>query len=211
MLISKIPLEIDSIANLLDNYIYYRVEDDRYFIREATLDEVNAWYENLRPTEPQIPERDLSQTSILPLDSIEFEMSIAFGAKCSNVATMRKFGFPDGTIPNGFGIPFYFYDEFMKFNNFYEAAETMIADPDFINDLETRIDMLKDFRDDIKDADMPHWMWDELQVMHDNFPEGTSVRCRSSTNNEDLPGFSGAGLYTSKTQHPMGRAYLQIR
>ena len=38
--------------------------------------------------------------------------------------------------------------------------------------------------------------------MHTSFPEGTSLRYRSSTNNEDLPGFSGAGLYDSKTQHP---------
>ncbi|MFK7775831.1 MAG: PEP/pyruvate-binding domain-containing protein [Saprospiraceae bacterium] len=197
----KDPLLIDSIVNLLDNYIYYRVEQDKYFIREATLDEVNAWYENIRPTEEQIPPRDLSQTSILPLDSIEFDMADAFGAKCSNVATMRTFGLPDGTIPDGFGIPFYFYDEFMKFNGFYDQVELMIADDDFVNDLQTRIDMLKDFRKDIKDADMPQWMLDELQAMHDAFPVGTAVRCRSSTNNEDLPGFSGAGLYTSKTQH----------
>lgn len=198
----KDPLSIDSIANLVGNYIYYKADDQGYEIREATLDEVNAWYENIRPTEEQTPVRDLSFTEILPLDSIGFEMSTAFGAKCSNVATMRKFGFPEGTIPNGFGVPFYYYDEFMKFNNFYDAAEAMINDPDFINDLDTRIDMLKDFRKDIKDAPMPQWMLDELQAMHDWFPEGTSVRCRSSTNNEDLPGFSGAGLYTSKTQHP---------
>jgi len=38
--------------------------------------------------------------------------------------------------------------------------------------------------------------------MQNLFPTGTSIRCRSSTNNEDLPGFNGAGLYTSKTQHP---------
>ena len=57
------------------------------------------------------------------------------------------------------------------------------------------------FRDDIKDAPMPQWMMDQLQAMHDDFPVGTKVRCRSSTNNEDLPGFSGVGLYTSKTQH----------
>jgi len=196
------PLMIDSIANLLNSYIYYKVEQDRYHIREATLDEVNDWYEGLRPTEDQIPVRDLSQTSILPLDEIEFEMSASFGAKCANVATMRTFGFPEGTIPNGFGIPFYFYDEFMQFNNFYERVEEMLADPDFVNDLETRIDMLDDLRDDIRDADMPEWMLTELQTMHDAFPEGTSVRVRSSTNNEDLPGFSGAGLYTSKTQHP---------
>ena len=198
----KDPLLIDSIANLLNNYIYYKVEQEKYIIREATLDEVNAWYENIRPTEEQIPDRDLTQTNILPLDSIGFDMANAFGAKCSNVATMRNFGFPDGTIPNGFGIPFYFYDEFMKYNGFYDQAEQMIANPDFVSDLQTRIDMLKDFRKDIKDADMPQWMLDELQALHDSFPVGTSVRCRSSTNNEDLPGFSGAGLYTSKTQHP---------
>ena len=198
----KEPLAIDSINNLLGKYIYYRVDSDNYVIREASLDEVNAWYEKLRPTEEQIPERDLSKTNILPLDEIEFDMATSFGAKCSNVATMRKFGFPEGTIPNGFGVPFYFYDEFMKFNGFYEEVEEMIADPTFISDLEFRIDKLKDFRSEIKDADMPQWMLDELQTMHDSFPEGLSIRCRSSTNNEDLPGFSGAGLYTSKTQHP---------
>ena len=197
----KEPLMIDSIANLLGKYIYYKVDDEKYEIREATLEEVNDWYENIRPTEEQIPDRDLSQTLILPLDEIEFEMSTAFGAKCSNVATMRKFGFPEGTIPNGFGVPFYYYDEFMKFNGFYQQAEDMITDPTFISDLQTRIDMLDDFRKEIRAAAMPQWMLDSLNVMHESFPEGTAVRCRSSTNNEDLPGFSGAGLYTSKTQH----------
>ncbi|MDO7612996.1 MAG: T9SS type A sorting domain-containing protein [Crocinitomicaceae bacterium] len=195
------PLSIDSIANLLGSYIYYKVENETFQIREATLDEVNAWYEDLRPTEPQIPIRDLSITEIKPLDSIEFEMSAAFGAKCSNVATMRSFGFPESTIPDGFGIPFYYYDEFMIFNNFYEEAQVMIDNPTFQNDINFRIERLKDFRRDIKDAPMPQWIMDDLQAMHDDFPEGTAVRCRSSTNNEDLPGFSGAGLYTSKTQH----------
>ena len=195
------PLTNDAIANLLGSYIYYKVENEQYEIREATLTEVNDWYEELRPTEPQTPIRDLSITEIMPLDDIAFEMSTAFGAKCANVATMRSFGLPAGTIPDGFGIPFYYYDEFMQFNNFYEEAQIMIDNPTFQTDLNFRIDRLKDFRRDIKDAPMPQWMLDNLQVMHDDFPEGTAVRCRSSTNNEDLPGFSGAGLYTSKTQH----------
>ena len=195
------PLSIDSIADLLGGYVYYKVENEHYEIREATLTEVNEWYEALRPTEPQFPIRDLSITDITPLDDIEFEMSTAFGAKCSNVATMRTFGFPEGTIPDGFGIPFYYYDQFMIYNNFYQEAQVMIANPVFQNDINFRIERLKDFRDDIKDAPMPQWMLDELQAMHDAFPAGTAVRCRSSTNNEDLPGFSGAGLYASKTQH----------
>lgn len=197
----KDPLDKPEIAELIGKYVYYKAGEEGYEIREATLEEVNEWYEKIRPTVPQIPVRDLSQTSILALDDIEFSMSSAFGAKCSNVATMRNFGFPEGTIPDGFGVPFYFYDEFMKHNGFYADAQEMINDPAFISDLETRIDKLKDFRKKIKDADMPQWMLDELQAMHDSFPVGTVVRCRSSTNNEDLPGFSGAGLYTSKTQH----------
>ncbi len=197
----KDPLEKPAIAELLNGYVYYKVEEDGYEMREATLEEVNAWYEDLRPTEPQIPERDLSFTNILPLNDINFDMSSAFGAKCSNVATMRDFGLVEGTIPDGFGIPFYYYDEFMKFNDFYQRVEEMLADPVFQTDLEVRIETLKDFRKDIRSSTMPQWMLDDLQVMHDAFPEGTRVRCRSSTNNEDLPGFSGAGLYTSKTQH----------
>lgn len=195
------PLSNSDIASLLNGYIYYKVENDRYEIREASLDEVNAWYEDLRPTEPQTPVRDLSITEIIPLDDINFYMSDSFGAKCSNLATMRSFGFPDGTIPDGFGIPFYYYDEFMKFNNFYEEAQVMINNPTFQNDINFRTQRLKDFRRNIRNAPMPQWMMDDLQNMHDAFPEGTNVRCRSSTNNEDLPGFSGAGLYTSKTQY----------
>jgi len=196
------PLLVDSIADLLDNYIYYKVEQGEYFIREATLDEVNNWYEEIRPDGSQIPELNLSYTSILPLDEISFGMSDGFGAKCANIATMRTFGFPSGTIPNGFGVPFYFYQEFMKYNGFFDDIEAMINNANFQSDLDTRIAMLKSLRNNIKAADMPQWMLDELQAMHESFPAGTSIRCRSSTNNEDLPGFSGAGLYTSKTQHP---------
>ena len=196
------PLSNNSIASLLNGYIYYKVENEQYEIREATLEEVNDWYEDLRPTEPQFPIRDLSITDIMPLNNINFQMSSSFGAKCSNLATMRTFGFVDGTIPDGFGIPFYYYDEFMQFNNFYEEAQVMIDNPIFQTDINFRIERLRAFRSDIKDAQMPEWMMNDLQSMHDEFAEGTPVRCRSSTNNEDLPGFSGAGLYTSKTQYP---------
>jgi pyruvate phosphate dikinase-like enzyme/flagellar hook capping protein FlgD len=195
-------LEIDSISALIGKYVYYRVDAEGYFIREATLAEVEAHYDDLRPDLPQIPTRDLSKTLITPLDQISFGEWTGFGVKCANVATMRTFGFPDGTIPDGFGVPFYFYDEFMKFNGFYDSVQVMLADPDFQTEYNVQDDVLSQFRRTIKDADMPQWMLDQLAVMHASFPEGSSVRCRSSTNNEDLPGFSGAGLYDSKTQHP---------
>jgi len=196
------PLDIDSIANLLGQYIYYRVEQNKYTIRKATLDEVNEWYNQIRPKEEQDPPLNLNVTEIMPLDDITFDLSNAFGAKCANVATMRTFGFPEGTIPNGYGVPFYYYQEFMKYNGFFDQANAMFDHDQFQYDRTIRKNMLKEFRRNIKDADMPPWMLDELAKIQALFPAGTSIRCRSSTNNEDLQAFNGAGLYNSKTQHP---------
>lgn len=190
------------IASLIGKDVYYQVEADGYKIREATQIEINTYFEALRPKEPQIPERNLATKEIIPLDDIGFESSDSFGVKTSNLATMRTFGFPDGTIPDGFGIPFYFYDEFMKHNDFYSHVEALLATPEFQTNIDLQETMLVEFRKTIRSAEMPDWMLGALSDLQNTFPEGISIRCRSSTNNEDLPGFSGAGLYTSKTQHP---------
>lgn len=196
------PLTIDTIADLLDHYIYFNVEQSDYIIREATLEEVNAWYEKSRPAVVQNPPLNLDYTDILPLDNITFDMHDGFGAKVANVSAMRRFGFPDGTVPDGFGIPFHYYREFMEYNNFFDEIAIIMQQPDFIADRDIRDVKLEEFREKIENASMPAWIMNDLANMHKSFPVGTSVRCRSSTNNEDLPGFSGAGLYESKTQHP---------
>ena len=90
----------------------------------------------------------------------------------------------------------------MKAHDFYTRIETMLANEDFQTDFEVQDDRLDDLRDDIKDAETPQWIIDALTAMHATYPEGQSLRYRSSTNNEDLPGFNGAGLYDSKTQDP---------
>ena len=111
-------------------------------------------------------------------------------------------GLPGRHRPDGFAVPFYFYDEFMKHNDLYATVSTMVADTDFQTDYDTQEDKLKELRKAIKDATTPAWIITALEEMHGKFPDGTSLRYRSSTNNEDLPGFSGAGLYDSKTQDP---------
>jgi hypothetical protein len=187
------------IADLVGKLVYYRVAADGYEIREATLAEVEKHYSNLRPTEPQVPVRDLSTTGIAPLDDVGFNGWPSYGVKAANMSTLRTFGFPDGTIRDGFAVPFYFYDEFMQHNDFYEDVLALLADPAFQNDYDVQVEKLADLRDDIEDGEMPQWMLDALADMHASYPEGTALRCRSSTNNEDLPGFSGAGLYDSFT------------
>ncbi len=141
-------------------------------------------------------------TTIRPLDEIDFHDWANVGVKAANLAMLHKIGLPNGTVPNGAAVPFYFYDEFMKYNGFYEYAKKMLANPAFVEDRATQEYELEQFRILIKKGKMPEWMSDALEDLHQTFPKGTSVRCRSSTNNEDLPGFSGAGLYDSYTHHP---------
>ena len=195
-------LEDDEISGLIGNYVYYAVTEGGYSIREATQAEVEAHYASSRPAETQTPERDLTATSITALSDIGFDDWDAFGVKAANVAVLGTLGFPDGTVPDGFAVPFYFYDEFMKHNELYDDIQEMLADEDFQTDYDTKVDELKKLRKKIKKGDTPTWMEEALTTVHATYPEGQSLRYRSSTNNEDLQGFSGAGLYDSKTQHP---------
>ncbi len=194
--------EKDQIKSLIGKYVYYKVNHDGFQIREATQTEVETHFAGIRPVNTQKPKRNLSIKQILPLDNIRFGDSSSFGVKTANVATLRTIGLPDGTVPDGFGVPFYFYDEFMKHNDFYTKAEAMLKDLDFQKSQDTKIDKLKKFRTQITKGEMPVWMMKALEEIQKSFPDDTPLRCRSSTNNEDLPGFSGAGLYDSFTHNP---------
>ena len=220
-------LDEDDIDDLIDSHVHYRVTRTGYTLRAATRAEVDAHYEQSRPTAPQTPQRDLSVTGITALSDVGFDDWDAFGVKAANVAVLGTLDFPAGTAPDGFAVPFYFYDEFMK--NAVLAEDTlfgkkkwddedkftldagtklsavvteMLAHRKFQTDYDVQEEMLDDLRDAIKDAASPQWIIDALTAMHATYPEGQSLRYRSSTNNEDLPGYSGAGLYDSKTQDP---------
>ena len=189
------------IAPLLGKYVRYQTLADGFQMREATQTEVDDFIKTLQPPNPQTPVRDLTQTAIQPLSALGFTFARSNGAKTSNVAQMRKF-LPSAMVPNGWGIPFYYYDEFMKANNLYLVAQDMMAQPQFKSDPVFRRNQLQSFRNLMQAHTPPQWMMDALTTLQNSFPVGQPIRCRSSTNNEDLVGFSGAGLYDSFTHYP---------
>ncbi len=190
------------VQSLLGSNVRYEVTPDGYTLTPASQEEVDAYFESVRPTEEQFPVRNLSVQTIPALSDVGFEDFDSIGAKAANVAELAKF-LPQGMVPDGYAVPFYYYDEFMKFNGFYDEAQAMMETAGFASDPDIRDSALDAFRDRIRDdGQLPQWMLDDLQTMHDGFPQGQSIRCRSSTNNEDLPGFNGAGLYNSYTHHP---------
>lgn len=190
------------IAPLLGRLVRLEVAAEDLDLREVTAQEVEEFLESLRPAEPQLPRRDLDRLEIADLDQLGHEDLPAYGAKAANVAELRRLLTDPGRVPDGFAVPFAFYDRFMTETGLYEKAREMIADADFQTDPEARDDALRRFRKKVRKGEVPEELRDALGQMQQLFPPDLGVRCRSSTNNEDLEGFNGAGLYDSYTHRP---------
>jgi hypothetical protein len=194
--------ENEAITSLIGKFVYYKVTANGFELREASAGEVDEHFAAIRPAKPQSPKRDLSVKEIRPLDEIGFGDSAVFGVKTTNLATLHTLDFPDGTVPSGFAVPFHFYDAFMKHNGLYDKARAMLGSESFKKNRAEQVKRLEAFRKQIEAAGMPDWMTERLAKLQRSFAGGQGIRCRSSTNNEDLPGFSGAGLYDSFTHKP---------
>ncbi len=223
----------ERIAPLVGKWVHYVVAPDDFTVEEATQAEVEEFLEALRPTEEQIPTRDLDVNEVANLGDIGNGDTRSVGAKAANLGELRDI-LPEGVVPDGFAVPFAFYDAFMRFNerpvgegdaafdgdgdgqiDLYEETNKMAAAPDFRADPAIREDRLKEFRKVIKKeskSTMPPDVLAKLERMHQDFiarfgPD-QPIRLRSSTNNEDLEGFNGAGLYDSKT-HRADEGHIQ--
>jgi hypothetical protein len=196
------------IAPLLGKLVHIKVTTEGVAIREASREEVARYHEQVRPAKPQIPVRDLRQKKIVSLSTIGRRDAPAYGAKAANLAELRKVVRPPVLVPNGYAIPFYYYDYFMKEAGLYDEARKMLADEQFKTDPDYRKDQLKAFRNTVKSTPVPEGMAEVLGKLQAAFPPGRPMRCRSSTNNEDLKDFNGAGLYDSCT-HRLDEGHIQ--
>lgn len=193
---------LEDISSLIGKDVFYEVTSQGYRIRSASPTEIEKHFAAMRPVSVRYPERDLSSKKIVPLDTADFRDASRYGAKAANLAAMNKFKLKDGTLPIGFVMPFSFYDEFMKHNGLYKAFQKLSEMEQFETDSKFRAEALESFQDQINAAEMPAWMMEQISALQKQFPADTPIRCRSSTNNEDLDGFSGAGLYDSFTHNP---------
>ena len=172
-----------------------------YLISEIDYSEVLNWLESIRPDSITTLARDFSNTEIISLDRIRLDEVNSYGAKSCNIGELT-WCLPAHSVPEGYAIPFYYYNEFMEFNKLYSTIDSLISQDIFNQSIEAREQILGEVRSRIRYGKCPGWMADSLSVMALKFEPYVSLRCRSSTNNEDLPGWSGAGLYNSYTHHP---------
>ncbi len=195
------------LTDLDGKWVKINVEASGWTIAEVTKDEADAWWEDHKPGAVQVPDLNLSVTALTDMEVL-LDTDLAqkaaikkaipsFGGKASHYAELAKVN--EVPVPKAFAVPIFYYDQFMNENGFITQVETLLADTEFQSNPQYRDEKLKELRTDMKAAPVNAAFLAELTVkLQTDYPD-TRMRFRSSTNAEDLEGFTGAGLYTSKS------------
>jgi rifampicin phosphotransferase len=179
-------------------WVEFDARRDTYSIKRADNSALDEYQKRLKERlDVMTPRYDLSVTQLADLSAQRASSSIAYGAKSANLGELTHAHLPGVIIPPGFTIPFFYYDQFLKENKLDDAIYQMLNDQKFVHDPAYRREYLTRMRERIQKGTInPQLRVAVLRRLNAEFP-GKGVFARSSTNSEDLPNFSGAGLYST--------------
>lgn len=123
--------------------------------------------------------------------------SVVFGAKSANLGEVMNSGIKGFTVPDGFAVPFYWYDQFVRDNGIDEVIVPLLDDIDFVHNPRFRRGKLEEVRRLFEKGRINPGLREVIVKRWKEQLGGRPVFVRSSSNAEDLPNFSGAGLYSS--------------
>ena len=150
---------------------------------------------------------DLREARLLPLASLRARNSAQCGTKAANLGAMQAARIPGTSVPDGFCVPFAHYDRFMRANGLADRIARMQQQPGFASDPKLRQKALAQLRDEIVQWPVDASTAASWRAAWQSQLGGGGVFVRSSSNSEDLPGFSGAGLYTTVPNVKTGDAH----
>lgn len=193
---------IKNATTLLKQYdgwwVTFDAKRDTYSIKRAGVDQLREYQRRLAQRQDVMrPKFDLSETRLLGLGQQRARSGIAFGGKSANLGEVMNSRLPGIVVPNGFTIPFYYYDQFLKANKLDDAIYALLNDQKFVHDPVYRRGRLEVLREQIKKAKFEEGLRKRVLQRVAQQYAGKGLFVRSSSNSEDLPKFSGAGLYTT--------------
>src|ERR1051325_10078960 len=179
-------------------WVSFETLRENYTIKRADINQLREYQRRqAERLDVMKPRYNLSETRLLSLNQQRARASLAFGGKSANLGEVMNARLPGIVVPNGFTIPFYYYDEFIKQNNLDDVIFGLLNDQKFVHDPAYRREQLVLLRQKIESAEFdPHLRRMVLERVAREYP-GKGLFVRSSSNSEDLPNFSGAGLYTT--------------
>ena len=178
--------------------------DNRWVRLTAELDDrqiVPATREDLienPSTAPTAAPVNLDIKKLASIGEMRKKDSIIYGSKSSNLGEMIHAKIPNTIVPGGFTVPFYWYDKYMTDNGFDKIIDDLMDDNNFVHNPRIRREKLENFRVMLKNGKFDEALRAEIIKNWKTELGGKAVFVRSSSNAEDLPNFSGAGLYDTE-------------
>ena len=183
---------------LLGKFVRFEARTDGFSIRLADAGEiVAASRREIAHSELITPPADLEFDRLTPLSAQRAADSIRFGAKSANLGEIARSRLAGFTVPEGFSVPFAWYARFVRESGLEVEIFAMLDDERFNHDIPYRRERLATMRKRIETTPMPASMSEAIVAKAREMFGEDGMFVRSSTNAEDLPGFSGAGLYTT--------------
>ncbi len=179
-------------------WVSFETLREKYTIKRADMDQLREYQRRqAQRLDVMKPRFNLNETRLLDLAQQRARSSLAYGGKSANLGEVLNARLPSIVVPPGFTIPFYYYDEFIKRNNLDDTIFGLLNDQKFVHDPAYRREQLVLLRQKIENAEFdPALRQKVLQKVAQEYA-GKGLFVRSSSNSEDLPNFSGAGLYTT--------------
>lgn len=184
----------DKLFRDLDTYwISLEANLTDYKFDRATKDDVDRH----PPPNELIAPSNLTVKKLAALGEMRKKDSVVYGSKSANLGEMINRKIAGITIPDGFTVPFYWYDKFMKDNGLVDVMADLMDNNDFVHNPRVRRQKLEEFRAKIQTGKFDDGLRSEIIAKWKTQLGGKPVFVRSSSNSEDLANFSGAGLYSS--------------
>lgn len=179
-------------------WVSFETLRENYTIKRADLDQLRIYQQRqAQRLDLMKPRYSLTETRLLNLNEQRARSSIAFGGKSANLGEVMFAKLPGIVVPNGFTIPFFYYDEFIKHNQLDDVIFGLLNDQKFVHDPAYRREKLVQLRQQIETAEFDPALREKVLAKVASEYAGKGLFVRSSSNSEDLPNFSGAGLYTT--------------
>lgn len=172
------------------------VDSQAFFVEPATREQAERAWAARRPAQPLTPTLDDSDHGLPSLCDLRFDSSTFVGAKAAQLG--HACGSIQGLVtPGGFAVPFHHYLAHLRRTGLAAGIPAMLTDGAFQRDARVREARLAELRAAIERAPVDPALLRAVRAQIRAFPGTPRVILRSSTNAEDLAGFTGAGLYRS--------------
>ena len=179
-------------------WVSFETLRENYTIKRADLNQLREYQRRqAQRLDLMKPRYSLAETRLLNLNQQRARSSIAFGGKSANLGEVMFARLPGIVVPNGFTIPFSYYDEFVKHNQLDDVIFGLLNDQKFVHDPAFRRETPVELRQQMETAEFDPTLRDQVLAKVKREYAGKGLFVRSSSNSEDLPNFSGAGLYTT--------------